>query len=260
MADVLTTLYNSAGDPINIRDLERRALGLRKRVLDLSLETGIGHLGGSLSMIEMMVALYDTALQKKDIFILSKGHCCLPYYLMLREQGYNPRISGHPDRDPINGIKCTTGSLGHGLPLGVGMALAKKLKRKSGKVYVLMSDGECEEGTTWESSLLASKYKLDNLVAFVDNNKMQALGFVDDILPLGDLGKKLEAFGWNVREVDGHSFHEIVPALQVRTYQPYAIVAHTTKGKGVSFMENNAEWHAKKPTAERLKGAYEELK
>ncbi len=225
----------------SVKDLEKIAKNMRKEILDLSLESGIGHLGGSLSMIESMVALYETTLQKEDTFILSKGHCCLPYYLSLRKKGYNPKIGGHPDRDPENGIECTTGSLGHGLPLGVGMALAKKLRGEPGRVYVLMSDGECEEGTTWESSLLASRFKLDNLVAFIDYNKMQALGFIKDILPLNDLGEKLQAFGWDVKEINGHSFQEIVPSLQVRTNKPYAIVANTVKGK-------------------RLKGAYEELK
>lgn len=241
-----------------IGDLEERARELRKRVLDLSLETKEGHLPGCFSEIEILLSLYNRVLKEEDKFILSKGHCCLPYYLLLRERGYNPKITMHPDIDVKNGIHCTTGSLGHGLPIGVGMAFARKFQRRNGRIFVLVGDGECEEGTTYESALLASAYKLDNLHLIIDNNKLQALEKL--VLPI-NFKNNFESFGWQVKEVEGHSFSELIPELD-RTYsgKPHVIIAHTIKGKGVSYMENNAEWHARKPSPEILKGAYEELK
>lgn len=239
---------------------ERRYKDLRIRTLDLSLESGLSHLAGSFSMIELLSTLYDSVLKTEDKFILSKGHACLPYYLLLREKGLNPHISGHPEIDPTNGIYCTTGSLGHGLPIGVGMALALQLRNQNGRVYVLMSDGECQEGTTWESSLIASKFKLKNLTAIIDNNKIQATDWVENVLPLGDLGKKFEAFGWHVRQINGHDFYAIDEALRIEPSQPYMIIANTVKGKGASYMENDPEWHAKKPKPERLEQAYRELR
>ena len=134
--------------------MRERCRNLRIKTLDLALETGLAHLPGSFSIIEMLAVLNDKVLRPEDTFILSKGHACLPYYLLLREKGYNPHLSGHPEIDPANGIPCTTGSLGHGLPMGVGMALARKLMKEPGRTYVMMSDGECQEGTTWESSLI----------------------------------------------------------------------------------------------------------
>lgn len=238
----------------------KRCNELRIKTLDLSLETGLSHLAGSFSMIELLTTLYDSILREEDKFILSKGHACLPYYLLLREKGYKPRLSGHPEIDPANGIYCTTGSLGHGLPIGVGMSMARQFKNQQGRIYVMMSDGECQEGTTWESSLIASKYKLRNLTAIVDDNKIQATDFVENILPLGDLRKKFEAFGWYVAEINGHDFNEIDDALAQLPTQPYMIIANTVKGKGVSYIENNPEWHAKKPKPERLAEAYKELR
>ncbi len=247
-------------DVNDIEGMERRSRELRKKVLDLSLDSGLAHLAGSFSMIELLVSIYDHILKEEDKFILSKGHACLPYYAILRERGYNPQLHGHPELDPENGIHCTTGSLGHGLPIAVGMAMARKFKKQNGRIYVMMSDGECQEGTTWESSLIASRFKLDNLTAIVDNNKIQATDWVYKILPLGDLRKKFESFGWYVVEINGHDFNEIIPALRETPKTNYMIIANTKKGKGVSYIENNPEWHAKKPTQERLAKAYEELK
>ncbi len=238
--------------------LEEKALELRKKVLDLSLETGDAHLGGSFSEIEILISIYEI-LKEDDKFILSKGHACFPHFILLREKGYSPKIMGHPEIDIKNKIYCTTGSLGHGLPIGVGMALARKLKNKKGRIYILMSDGECQEGTTWESSLIASHHKLDNLIVILDYNKIQALDKIENILSLNNLRKKFESFGWYVTEVDGHNFSDLVSALQLKINKPHMIVAHTTKGKGVSFIENNPEWHSKRPTPERLNPAYEEL-
>ena len=158
-----------------MKDLEKKAKELRKKTLDLAVEKGEGHLGGSFSEIEILISLYKEVLKDEDKFILSKGHCCYPLYLLLKEKGLNPKTSPHPDIDIENGINCTTGSLGHGLPIGVGMAFARKIQKKSGRIYVLMGDGECQEGTTWESSLIASQHKLTNLTVIIDHNKLQAL-------------------------------------------------------------------------------------
>lgn len=243
-----------------IDNLKKRAKELRKRTLDLALQEGEAHIGGSFSEIELLISLYDCILEKDDKFILSKGHACLPLYILLREKGFNPKIQTHPDLDEKNGVYATTGSLGHGLPMAVGMAIARKKLNKNGIIYVLISDGECETGTTYESALIASKYKLDNLEVIVDYNKIQALDFVENILPLGSLKQKFEAFGWYAEEINGHEFQEIIPALKKQKEgKPYVVIAHTTKGKGVSYMENNPEWHGKKVNPERVAKAYEEL-
>ena len=244
-----------------MKTLEKRAKWLRKETLDLSVKIGIGHLGGSYSIIEILVSLYDKVLNPEDTFILSKGHACYPYYILLKERrGYNPEISGHPDIDVKNGIPCTTGSLGHGLPIGIGMALASKIKKEVGDIYILMGDGECQEGTTWESSLVASNYKLDNLVAIVDRNNLQALDSTENILSLGDLSGKFNEFGWHVSEINGHNFDEIISALKFRiTEKPHIIVANTIKGRGISYMENDSKWHVRLPNQDELKQAYKEL-
>lgn len=242
------------------KNLENKARQIRREVLNIALEEGEAHLGGSFSEIEILISLYDYALEKEDKFILSKGHACYPLYILLREKGFNPRIQTHPDLDEKNGIYATTGSLGHGLPMAVGMAIARKKLNKNGDIYVLISDGECQTGTTWESALIASKYKLDNLKVIVDYNKLQALDLISKVLPLENLKYKFEAFNWYVEEIDGHEFKEIIPALKKREKdKPYIIIANTIKGKGVSYMENNPQWHGKRVTSERVAKAYEEL-
>jgi len=243
-----------------INKLEKKAKELRRDVLSLALETGEGHLGGSFSEIEILISLYNKVMKDDDKFILSKGHACCPFYILLREKGYNPKISGHPDIDEKNGICCTTGSLGHGLPIGVGMALARKLLNKKGKIYVLMGDGETQEGTTWESSLLAVHHKLDNLVVIIDHNKLQALEPLTNIVSFGSLKNKFKEIGYNASEVDGHCFPGIIQALQENNRgAPRAIIAHTIKGKGVSFMENDPKWHGRKVVLDEIKEAYKEL-
>ncbi len=248
----------------NVEDyshLEKKARELRIETLDLSLETGDAHLGGCFSEIEILVSLYGYVMKEEDTFILSKGHCCHPLYILLRQKGYNPKISVHPDIDPANGISCTTGSLGHGLPIGTGMAFARKIKKQKGRIYVLMGDCECYEGTLWEASNIARHYKLDNLVVIVDQNKLGALGKIDDTLGFGNLSETFRVFGYYVSEVDGHSFQELIPALRKQGYEkPRAVICHTVKGKGVSYMEGNPEWHARRVTPERIKQAYKELK
>jgi transketolase len=245
----------------DIKRLESKARDLRKRVLELSLEKGEAHLGGSFSEIEILISLYDFVLTEEDKFILSKGHASLPWYVLLQEKGYNPKITTHPDIDVSNGIYCTTGSLGHGFPIGVGMALARKLKKQNGRIYILISDGECETGTTWESTLIAQQHKLDNLVLIVDYNKIQALDWVKNVLNLEDLTCKFQSFNWYVRRINGHSFQELEDAFSKKVEsKPYVIIADTIKGKGVSYMENNPEWHGKRVTPERIAKAYKELK
>jgi len=215
--------------------------------------------GGSFSEIEILVSLYDGVLREEDKFILSKGHAYAPLYLILKERGYNPNFSGHPDIDVENGIPCTTGSLGHGLPMGTGMAFARKLKGQKGRIYVLMSDGECQEGTTWEASDVASQHKLNNLTAIIDYNKIQALNRIEEVSP-ENFVEKFSAFGWYVDEVDGHNFQQLISTLKKNVEQkPHMIIAHTIKGKGVSYIENDPSWHARPPTKEQFEQAYREL-
>lgn len=241
--------------------LEDKAKTVRREIINLAMEHRLSHIAPALSIVEILVALYEAVLNENDKFILSKGHACLSLYAILRQHGFNPTLSGHPDIQREQGIECTTGSLGHGLPMGTGMALARKLKKETGDIYVLISDGECQEGTTWESMLIASHHKLDNLTIIVDHNKMQTLGKVEDILSLGNLKRKLDAFGCLTIDVDGHCIPEIVSALKKKTNgSPNVLIANTTKGKGISFMENKAEWHNKLPNTKELEIAIEELK
>jgi transketolase len=240
--------------------LNERSKHIRRETLKLSKANGGYHYGGSFSAVEILIALYDNILTPNDKFILSKGHACWPYYVLLQECGYSPKLEGHPSLDPENGVHCSTGSEGHGLPVGIGMAMAKKMKGEKGIVYVLMGDGECQEGTTWESLLIASQHKLDNLIAIVDYNKIQGSGFVDDILSIKGLGKVAEILGWYVSRINGHDCDEIIKALKLRENgKPRLIIAYTVKGKGVSFMENKPEYHAKWISTENEELALKEL-
>lgn len=244
----------------SIGELEKRSKEIRRETLSLGTKNGGYHFGGSFSAVDILVALYDVVLNEEDRFILSKGHACWPWYVLLRERGYTPELSGHPSYDPKNGITCTTGSEGHGLPTGIGMAMARKLRRQNGRIFVVVGDGECQEGTTWESLLTAPHHHLDNLVAIVDWNEIQGSGFVRDILPIPGLDKIAETLGWSVSVIDGHSYPEILEALIQRIPEkPRLIVARTVKGKGVSYMEGKPQWHAKFPDPEQLVQAYKEL-
>ncbi len=244
----------------NVKKLEARAQRLRKEVFDFAKETGLKHFGGSFSCIELLVALHRAVMQPDDRFILSKGHAAPPLYVLLREQGYTPAISGHPDLDLANGIHATTGSLGHGLPAGIGIAFARKLMDKPGHTYVLMSDGECQEGTTWESLLHGARLGLDNLTAIIDYNKIQSSDRIEHIVPIEPLADKFRAFNWEVGEVNGHAFEEIIPRLNHRgSGTPYIVIAHTVKGKGVSFMQDSAAWHSEAPTGTQWEQAYREV-
>jgi transketolase len=239
-----------------------KALKLRQDTFNAFIEHGEAHLGGSFSIIEMLLALHEEVLAKEDKFILSKAHASFPYCIYLREQGYHPPISTHLEIDPENNIHCTTGSLGHGLPIGTGMALAKKLQGKQGKIYVMISDGECQEGTTWESLLIAARHKLDNLIVLVDYNKIQALSTLEEALPLDNLAAKFRAFNWDTIEVnDGHSFDEMVPLLQKpnASLKPRVIIFHTIKGKGIKAFEGDPAWHARKIKGEEMEIGRKEL-
>ena len=239
-----------------------KAKKLRQDTFNAFVEHGEAHLGGSFSMIEMLIALYEMVLKKDDKFILSKAHASFPLCLLLKEKGYDPKLTTHLEIDPKNGIHCTTGSLGHGLPIGTGMALTRKLREKPGKIYVMMSDGECQEGTTWESLLIGARHKLDNLVVLVDYNKIQALTTLDEALPLDNLSAKFKAFNWDCAEVtNGHSFEELLPVLQESNAKekPRVIIVHTTKGKGIKPFENDPAWHARKIKGEELEIGKKEL-
>ena len=235
--------------------LIEKARKLRQDTFLAFIERGEAHLGGSFSMIEMLLTLYERVLQEEDKFILSKAHASFPLCLILKERGFDPSITTHLEIDQKNGVYCTTGSLGHGLPMGTGMALSRKLQNKPGKIYVMMSDGECQEGTTWESLLIAAKHKLDNLVVLVDYNEIQALTTLSEALPLDDLSAKFKAFNLDCVEVyDGHSFEELIPVFQEdnKEASPRAIIVHTTKCKGVKAFENDPKWHARKIKGEEL--------
>ena len=234
---------------ISITKLKKEALILRQKTFKSFIEIGEAHLGGSFSMIEIIITLYKCILKKQDTFILSKAHSSVPFCIMLRDYGLRPKITTHLEIDKKNGIECTTGSLGHGLPISVGMSLAKKKKNDKSKVFVLISDGECQEGTTWESLLIASSLKLNNLVIIVDYNKIQALDFVDNVLPLENLKKKFEAFNCDTFEIkNGHSFNSILAKFnQIKiNKKPIVVILHTIKGKGIKKFENDPAWHAKK--------------
>lgn len=242
-----------------------------------------GHPGGSLSCIDALTELYfdemninpaDPAWEDRDRFVLSKGHCPPALYSVLALRGYFPtediklfrsikaHYSGHPDMRHVPGVDMSTGSLGQGLSAAVGMALAARLSGKSYRTYAICGDGEIEEGQIWEAAMSAAKWKLDNLCAFVDVNGLQIDGATADVMPAEPLDKKFEAFNWNVISVDGHDFSQLADALakaKETKGKPTMILMHTVKGKGVSFMENQAGWHGKAPNAEQYAQAMSEL-
>ena len=243
-------------------NLISKAHELRQQTFHAFVEHGEAHLGGSFSMIEMLLALYESVIQAEDKFILSKAHASFPLCLLLQEKGLQPELRTHLELDPINGIHCTTGSLGHGLPIATGMAMARKRLGRPGRIYVMISDGECQEGTTWESLLIGAPHKLDNLFVLVDYNKVQALTTVGDALPLENLSAKFEAFNWECEEImDGHAFDQLVPALEKTSTlsKPRALIVHTIKGKGIRAFENDPAWHARKIKGEDLKIGKREL-
>ncbi|OGR98591.1 MAG: transketolase [Elusimicrobia bacterium RBG_16_66_12] len=259
------------------------ALRIRRHVLTMTHQAKSSHVGSSLSMADLLAALYGGVLRvdaarpdwpDRDRFLLSKGHGAAALYAGLAEAGFFPPawleryyqdgsvLAGHVTHTGVPGVDVSTGALGHGLSIGCGMALAGKRDGRPFRVFVLLSDGECDEGSTWEAVLFAPHHRLDNLVAIVDYNKIQSLGTVAEVLDLHPLAAKWEAFGWAVREIDGHDVDHIVRSLQDIPFQPgrpSCIVAHTVKGKGVSFMEGKLLWHYRAPDADELARALAEL-
>lgn len=234
---------------MKFKKLIDKAFKLRQKTFLSFIEKKEAHLGGSFSIIETLIVLYYKILNlKKDKFILSKSHASFPLCLILIDNNLKPKLSTHLEIDEKNGIFCTTGSLGHGLPIATGMAFARKKLKKRGLIYVMISDGECQEGTTWESLLIASKHKLDNLVIVVDYNKIQALSRIKDALPLDNLLNKFKAFNCNSIEVkNGHSFKNLIKAFKKikNLGKPNVILLHTVKGKGIKEFENDPVWHAR---------------
>lgn len=242
--------------------LIKKAKKLRQQTFIAFIKKKEAHLGGSFSMIEILLSLYEKTLKKTDKFILSKAHASYPLCILLKEKGLNPKLTTHLEIDEKNGIHCTTGSLGHGLPIATGMAFARKYKKKKGNIYVLISDGECQEGTTWEALLIAAKHKLDNLVILIDYNKIQALSKLKDALPLHNLINKFKSFNINTINVkNGHSFGAILGALKKKRKKnrPLAIIFNTTKGKGIKKFENDPVWHARKLQGEEINLGKKEL-
>jgi transketolase len=248
-------------DKALIKDLEERSRILRLQLFDSARKIGGYHYGGSLSCIEILVCLYKKTITKDDIFLLSKGHAALSLYPLLQECGYNPKVTEHPDFDCENGLHCTSGSLGMGLPMAVGRALARKIQNKPGRIFVLLGEAECQEGTTWESLLIASQHKLDNLVVIIDRNDNQGSGNVNKILSLGNLESKFISFGCYVETIDGHSHEQLLNSFNnLKPGKCNVIIANTIKGKGAKIMEQEPHnWHAKTPAPEEFKKIYEDL-
>ena len=270
--------------PMSVEELEKMAVIIRCDIIDMICTAAAGHPGGSLSAADIVTALYFRVMRidpsnpdwpDRDRFILSKGHACPVWYAALAERGYFDKshlktlrqmgsiLQGHPDMLKTPGIDMTAGSLGHGLPAGLGMALSGKLQQKDYHVFVIIGDGESQEGSIWEASMAAPNFKLDNLTAILDYNHLQNDYSVDDIMPIHPVVDKWKAFGWHVIEIDGHDMAQVVEALEeskAHRGAPTMIVANTVKGKGVSYMENVCEWHGKAPCQEEADQALIELR
>lgn len=268
----------------SILQLKNTCIDLKKKVITMIYLAQSGHPGGSLSVAEFVTACYFREMhlrpetpqwEDRDRFVLSKGHACPAQYAALAMKGYFDEsvldklrregsiLQGHPDMKKCPGIDISTGSLGQGLACGVGMAIAAKRDGKSYRVFVAVGDGECQEGEIWEACQTANKYQLDNLVVFVDDNNLQLDGTCDEVMPNIDLGKKFAAFGFDVYEIDGNAMEQMVAALDmarvVKNGRPKCIFGHTVKGKGISYMENQCDWHGRAPNKEQYSQAIEEL-
>lgn len=270
---------------MDVQQLEKRALDLRKDIISMIAEAGSGHPGGSLSAIDILCALYFGGVlnhsvnnpedSARDRFVLSKGHAAPALYATLAHAGYFPReelltlrkygsrLQGHPDMRLLPGIDVSTGSLGQGLSIACGMALGLRMDNISAAVFALLGDGECQEGQVWEAAMYAAHMKLDHVVAIVDHNGLQIDGRTEDVCNPGNLAEKFAAFGWETYQVDGHSMASLVDTLGlVRTRccgKPKVVIANTIKGCGVSFMENKAGWHGKATNSEETACALAEL-
>ncbi|TYP57856.1 transketolase [Thermosediminibacter litoriperuensis] len=266
-----------------VEELSEIARRIRRHIIEMTAEAGSGHPGGSLSCTDILVTLYFHVMKvdpknpnwpERDRFVLSKGHAAPALYAVLAEKGYFPTeelktlrkidsmLQGHPDMKNTPGVDMTTGSLGQGLSSANGMAIAGKLDGKDYRVYVLLGDGELEEGQVWEAAMAAAHYKLDNLTAFVDHNGLQIDGPITQVMSPEIIQEKFRAFGWHVIDVDGHDFEEIAGAIEEAKNikgRPTVIVAKTVKGKGVPYMENQVDWHGKAPSREQAEEALKSL-
>jgi transketolase len=267
-----------------LRQHKLLAKKIRQHVVRMTHLARSSHVGSSLSMADLLAVLYGEILRldparpewpERDRFILSKGHACAAVYAALAEKGFfglrdsldtfyqdGSLLAGHITHTGVPGVEASTGSLGHGLSIACGMALVGKRDRAPGRVFAMLSDGECDEGSTWEAVLFAPHHRLDNLVAIVDYNKIQSLGAVKEVLDLEPFADKWRAFGWAVREIDGHdlaAITEVFRALPIEPGRPSCVIAHTVKGKGVSFMEGALLWHYRPPDQEELERALAEL-
>ena len=240
-----------------INKLTNLALKLRQNTFRAFVKKGEAHLGGSFSIIETLIFLFEKLLKKQDKFILSKAHASYPLCIILGNMGFKIKLKTHLEIDKKNKIFCTTGSLGHGLPISTGIAFARKFQKKRGKVYVMISDGECQEGTTWESLLISSKHKLDNLVIIIDYNKIQALSKLNDALPLESLSKKIKSFNCHCINIkNGHSFNSLLKGfgkIYKLKNKPIVVIINTIKGKGLRKFENDPIWHARKIEGKDIK-------
>jgi len=268
---------------MDLKAIKDAAKNIRIGAIKAIHAAGSGHPGGALSAADIIAVLYFGVMnidpknpgeENRDKFVLSKGHAAPALYAALAEKGFFKReellglrkiggkLQGHPDCNKIPGVEMSTGSLGQGFSAAVGMALSGKLDKSRGRIYALLGDGELQEGIVWEAAMSAAHYKLDNLTAVIDNNGLQIDGNIDDVIAVKPIDEKFKAFGWNVIEVDGHDLKLIAdafdPAKNVKD-KPTAIIAKTYKGKGVSFMEDNAGWHGKAPNEEEAKQAVSEL-
>ncbi len=273
-----------ANVPMSVEELKQMAATIRCDIIEMICTAGAGHPGGSLSATDIVTALYFRLMRldpenprwpERDRFILSKGHACPVWYAALAERGFFDKahlstlrqlgsiLQGHPDMNKVPGIDMTAGSLGQGLSVGVGMALAGKLQKKDYHVWVVVGDGESQEGSVWEAAMSAAKWKLDNITAILDRNNLQNDWHVDELMPIEPVADKWKAFGWHVVDIDGHDMDAIVPALEAardRLGGPTLILARTVKGKGVSYMENVCEWHGKAPCQEEADKALDEIR
>ena len=265
----------------NITNLKQLSLKIRKHAINMTSVGGSSHIGSILSIVDILAVLYGSVMTYKanepewagrDRFILSKGHAGAGVYATLAESGFIPvkklrthyqdgsDLSGHVSHKGIPGVEFSTGSLGHGLPVAAGMALAAKINKVKHNIYVLMSDGECDEGSNWEAALFAPHHKLDNLVVIIDRNKLQSIHSTENTLNLEPFVDKWQAFGWNVVNIDGHNHQKLLDACgSMVSGKPLCIIANTIKGKGVSFMENNNLWHYRSPKGKEYDAAMQEL-
>ncbi|HJO93876.1 MAG TPA: transketolase [Victivallales bacterium] len=269
---------------MDITELKKTALNIRKQIINLTADKGVGHTGGSLSETDILTTLYFEIMnvdpeypkmENRDRFILSKGHSTPGFYSTLAERGFFPKknlnefdeigsmLQGHPCMHKTPGVDMSSGSLGQGVSVGIGMSLAKEKFGLDFKTFVLMGDGEQAEGQIWEAAMYAGANKVKDLIGIVDYNKVQLCGTVSDILEVGPLNEKWKAFGWQVLECDGHNLQELVSYLnkakELSDNGPVVLIAHTVKGKGVSFMENKFQWHGKAPNEEERQKALREL-